>query len=395
MKLFFLALALLSCTDARFTSEQVSKILKFSELYESKDLLLWPTPNNRFKCQRTIYKDPRPASVHMLRPSDIEVIGSVGDSITAGTAAGAKTLFGLLIEYRGVSWSIGGQNGNINESITIPNILRQFNPNLYGYSTGSTLFGVDSPDAVFNAANPGDTSYDMYPQAVDLVDRMRRSDKINFENSWKIVTLFIGGNDLCGSCNKGDKFSPANYIGNIQKALDYFKANLPRTLINLVLTLNVVGIDYLSGITCRNMQETFCKCGLDENYRPTIEGLAAAYQSGIEDLISSGRYDDTADFTVVVQPLMKYTVPPLQPNGEADRSFWAPDCFHFSTKGHEAAAVELWNSMLTPVGSKQTKWSNMDQDIKCPTKEQPYIFTNRNSYVGRKSLKSLLRRDLN
>ena len=38
-----------------------------------------------------------------------------------------------------------------------------------------------------------------------------------------------------------------------------------------------------------------------------------------------------------------------QSSGLADFSYFAPDCFHFSQKGHEAAAVELWNNMVSGV----------------------------------------------
>jgi phospholipase B1 len=63
---------------------------------------------------------PRPTSVHRLRPNDIEVIGAMGDSSTAANGARARSLFMLLIEYRGVAWSIGGENPDITQLITLP-----------------------------------------------------------------------------------------------------------------------------------------------------------------------------------------------------------------------------------------------------------------------------------
>lgn len=32
--------------------------------------------------------------------------------------------------------------------------------------------------------------------------------------------------------------------------------------------------------------------------------------------------------------------------GTPDYTYFAPDCFHLSAKGHQAAAIELWNSMV-------------------------------------------------
>ena len=34
-------------------------------------------------------------------------------------------------------------------------------------------------------------------------------------------------------------------------------------------------------------------------------------------------------------------------NGKPDMSFFAPDCFHMSTKGHRGIAAALWNNMVT------------------------------------------------
>lgn len=63
---------------------------------------------NRLTCPGMTQQVPsRPSSVHRLRPSDIEVIGAIGDSLTAANGAKANTIIGVLLEDRGVSWSIG------------------------------------------------------------------------------------------------------------------------------------------------------------------------------------------------------------------------------------------------------------------------------------------------
>lgn len=38
----------------------------------------------------------------------------------------------------------------------------------------------------------------------------------------------------------------------------------------------------------------------------------------------------------------------LQINGDVDMSFFAPDCFHMSVKGHRALAAGLWSNMVSP-----------------------------------------------
>lgn len=99
-----------------------------------------------------------PNSVHQLRPGDIDVVGAMGDSLTAGNGALATNILQVLIclqcftilknsnkqinqvfmENKGVSWSIGGQS-TWHKYLTLPNILKVFNPNLYGYSLSDSF----------------------------------------------------------------------------------------------------------------------------------------------------------------------------------------------------------------------------------------------------------------
>lgn len=40
----------------------------------------------------------------------------------------------------------------------------------------------------------------MMSQAKDLILKMKATPEIDFNEAWKLVTIFIGGNDLCLSC---------------------------------------------------------------------------------------------------------------------------------------------------------------------------------------------------
>jgi hypothetical protein len=64
---------------------------------------------------------------------------ALGDSITA--AFGANGRKGGLHEYRGVSWSMGGDAN----ATTLPNFIRLHNPNLTGYSWGKREVREASP----------------------------------------------------------------------------------------------------------------------------------------------------------------------------------------------------------------------------------------------------------
>ena len=41
---------------------------------------------------------------------------------------------------------------------------------------------------------------DLPGQAEALIAKMQRDSEIDFANDWKMVTLFIGGNNLCAYC---------------------------------------------------------------------------------------------------------------------------------------------------------------------------------------------------
>ena len=86
-------------------------------------------------------------------PADIDVVAGIGDYLVAGTAALANTTGDTFKNFPEVSFAMGkkkcshsvrfytqsftGGVGDWRTSTTIPNILRQFNPNLIGFSVGT------------------------------------------------------------------------------------------------------------------------------------------------------------------------------------------------------------------------------------------------------------------
>lgn len=74
----------------------------------------------------------------MVRPGDIDIVAGMGDSLTAANGAMSTNLLHVTTENRGISWSIGGQE-NWRTFLTLPNILKEFNPNLYGYALSDGL----------------------------------------------------------------------------------------------------------------------------------------------------------------------------------------------------------------------------------------------------------------
>jgi hypothetical protein len=94
--------------------------------------------------------DTVPTSVHRLTPGDIDVIGAIGDSLTAANGAIAINSLQTTLENRGVAWSIGGK-GSWRQFITLPNLIKEFNPNLYGYVEAGHSLGYQK-ESKFNVA---------------------------------------------------------------------------------------------------------------------------------------------------------------------------------------------------------------------------------------------------
>ncbi|KAG5881983.1 hypothetical protein JTB14_036566 [Gonioctena quinquepunctata] len=326
----------------------------------------------------------RPTSVHRLRPGDIDVIGALGDSLVAGNGAMEEYALGTMIENRGVSWCAGGQE-TWREILTLPNILKEFNPNLKGYSTGTGEFL--SSNSKLNVAFPVAADADAYRQAKILVKKMKSNPDIDMKRDWKMITLFFGANDICSAqCFDKEEASAYNHVRKLARALDYLEKNSPRTLINLIPVLDVsVSLRIKRTMMCRFLHRLFCECfHRGGNEMDVITGLTKAYQRAEEELINTGRYDRKKDFTVVLQPFMKLFNAPDDPAHRFDEvidiSYITHDCFHFSQKGHALAANMLWNNLVQPVGRKSTrKLSYIMEEFECPKANAPFLFTNRNS----------------
>ncbi|XP_033874390.2 phospholipase B1, membrane-associated-like isoform X1 [Acipenser ruthenus] len=323
-----------------------------------------------------------PTSVHKLRPADVKVVAALGDSITTGSGAQANNLLSLPTEWRGLSWSIGG-NKNLDTVTTLPNILKQFNPSLIGFS-----MGTGKRNSGFNMAVGGAKAIDIPDQANRLVQALRDSQDVNFQNDWKLVTVFIGGNDLCNYCNDRETYSVENYMRYIQDSLDILYREVPRVFVNLVMVLQIEGLRRIKSNTlgCTLLQTNLCPCSLvpgeDSLELSELKKINREYQEVTERLVSSGRYDGRQDFTVVVQPFFRNSIIPLTIDGKPDLDFFSVDCFHFKERGQAEMSIELWNNMLEPVGQKHT-FNNFTHDrskLKCPSQERPYFFTQMNSF---------------
>jgi len=255
---------------------------------------------------------------------------------------------------------------------------------LDGYSTKTSIAFLDGQNAKnngLNVAKSGDLSSHMPNQIQMLLDRLKIDKNCDIQNDWKIITFFIGANDLCDFC-KEDGHTPEKYLDYVTTTLDFLHKNFPKTFVNLVLVLNVAGVKDLNsgGFICQTLHKKMCNCAAfpTEADSKKLADYIPRFQKELVELVAGGRYDTNSDFTVVVQPFLTETPLPRLLNNDIDFSYFSPDCFHFSGKGHSVAALSLWNNMMEPVGRKRTSWF-LGEQLECPSDKYPYFFTSKNS----------------
>ncbi|XGW07724.1 hypothetical protein V3C99_010685 [Haemonchus contortus] len=347
-----------------------------------------------WKCDPAVMAKSKevPKSVHSVRFADIKVVAALGDSQSAGNGANSSKLTSLRTEYRGLAFAIGGDT-TLDEHITIPNILRKFNPDLFGYSNGAGVWNEWNVSRL-NMAVPGSEAKDMIVQAQRLVEVLRTRPEVNITDDWKLVHIFVGGNDVCQYCHdwrKGRKSAhgPDTYKANLVKAIQYLKDNLPRTIVSLTGMINIEVLRPVDkhNLVCKGLH-FFYECNCEFQKRKTRK-VCFDYMEVQREIQDQGIFDSSDDFAFVIQPFT-YGIerPPLTDEGRPDLRFFAPDCFHFSKFGHSNFAKHLWNNMVQRVGAKSTsvELSNVNSPLLCPPKNCPLFPTKKNSRNCKKYL---------
>uniref|UniRef100_A0A1A9ZU05 Phospholipase B1, membrane-associated n=1 Tax=Glossina pallidipes TaxID=7398 RepID=A0A1A9ZU05_GLOPL len=323
-----------------------------------------------------------PTSVHRLRPGDIDIVGALGDSLTAGYGIFATNLLQVLIENRGVSWSIGGQ-GHWQQYLTLPNILKEFNPNLYGYSLNDSL-SIDR-NSRFNVAEGGAMSRDMPYMAKILVKRLKHDPHVNMTHHWKLFTLLIGSNDFCADvCYHSNPMKTIDWHEeNMLKTYRYLRDNVPRLMLNVVPAPNLSFLRKLKSIPpqCHATLKFECPCIIGRS-EEQMNSMQILMNSWFERDIKVAARDEfnTETFTINIQPFTKDYVYPTLKNGYIDSSYASEDCFHISQKHQAACANAYWNNMLELPEEKEKLSPQSLGKLLCPTDKRPYLITRVNSH---------------
>ncbi|TMW48783.1 hypothetical protein DOY81_006134 [Sarcophaga bullata] len=324
-----------------------------------------------------------PKTVHELRPGDIDVIAAIGDSLSAGNGIISQRIIHIAIEFRGLAFSGGGME-DWHTVLTLPNILKAFNPNLYGYATDEVL--TVNRKSHLSIAEPMIMSRDLVYQAEVLIARLKRDPNVDFQNHWKLLTVFLGNNDICSDMCHHDNLVDflRRHERDLRSAFTLLRDNVPRLMINLIPVPNMVTTLYeMKGVplSCQAVHRIGCHCIFSERYDEKI--LKKAYNyivrwQAIDQYVAELPEFQKDDFIILYQPLTANISMPLLANGKTDLRYFASDCFHFSQLGHAVMANALWNSMMLPKGKKQSELLEPFVQFECPTKDRPFIVTAKN-----------------
>uniref|UniRef100_A0A183C6W6 Lipase_GDSL domain-containing protein n=1 Tax=Globodera pallida TaxID=36090 RepID=A0A183C6W6_GLOPA len=259
-----------------------------------------------------------------LSPEDIGIIASMGDSLATGAGLWPRT----DIEFRGAAFPIGG-DATIDGLVTVPNILREFIDSnmLHGVSHGMGQRD-QLPDNQLNVAVSGASSSSMPKQASELVRRMKRLRELDVFNTWALVIVTIGTEEVCKNCTGPNTKA-------LIEALDVLNRGIHKALVILLGPIHVTSL-YEQKF---NLLKTRCLCSQSKDDR---------FMSALTYIIRS------------------YTNP---------YSLFIPNKPLLNRRGHTYAAKWLWNRL---VAGPKYNLSNavLSQDAYfCPSLGCPYFRT--------------------
>ena len=328
------------------------------------------SPLPRFTCNPYEVEpdEPAPTNVNQLAPHNIDVIMSMGDSMTAAFAATAGKLLSTPLiprEDRYLSYTAGG--GSM--QYTVNNFLKLYNKNILGYSSGQTLpidgleiFGHHIDPQLkeivgLNAGISGAKVQDI-PQEIDyLVSQLQTTyaDTIDFENSWKMATILIGANNLCVACHNNTADSPETYGQLLNSSIAQLEASIPRVRVNILPMFNITQVYYWSRTNtyCTRIWDLFEECPCltkdsTEQDLQTVNDYAVEYRKQIDNIAAYWQSKNSSTFTVSVQPITESL---KIINGALTSDF---DCFHPSELAHAWLGSVIWNSIWLPADQKPT-----------------------------------------
>jgi phospholipase B1 len=224
-----------------------------------------PPPPPPFNCPVLSPSTSPPVDVRHIRPHDVKAFLAMGDSITAAFAAKENLKLDGIREFRGISWAIGGDAG----AFTVPNYFARVSGQTsppYGASLGDQI-PLEAVKIKGHPIRDWDPRVDQLNGAVSLakvedldaqmdylVAEAKKIKGLDFENDWKVMTIMIGANNLCISCDEGRKdATPEFFEAKYRAILERVRKEIPKVFVNAVPMFNI------SGVHAQQQTSSYCK----------------------------------------------------------------------------------------------------------------------------------------
>eukprot|EP00158_Paraphelidium_tribonemae_P002472 Partr_v1_DN25395_c0_g1_i1_m21475 putative Phospholipase B1 len=331
-----------------------------------------------FECPRTVPKraSGEQVTAQTLHPSDIAIVASMGDSVTAGLFMRKK--FSFRVEDRQYSYGTGSKIDSIASNIQryqpmeksgLPGLARK-PTRVYSYKGGDGLNFAVSASGVAGLQ-------DQFRQFIHKLTRPRRfiwpfnriffpqSNRFDADEKWKLVTVWIGAIDLC-------HHREADYLErHLMHALLYLQKNMKRIFVNLVLHPDILRIYHATKDLkwCRRVQGVMKMCPelFDDSLnsqllRTVMNERRLKYNVAFRRVARYFALAEDPMFMVAAQGgIMELEVSKMKGTNFLSKV----DCFHPNVCSNRQFAFGLWNSMFSPLEyddeqSKKGGW-------KCPS----------------------------
>ncbi|KAM8716620.1 hypothetical protein ACLKA7_003492 [Drosophila subpalustris] len=338
-----------------------------------------PVPtSSSFPCDLSQTRSPQPPSdIRRLRPGDIDIVAAFGDSTNAGTGIMALGFWDLMVEYRGFAYTGGGIE-SWRTVLTLPNILKLYNPNLYGFAVAHSL-SADVKRSRFNVAEPMLYLLDLPFQVHVLIDRLRRDLKVNMAEHWKLLSIHVGPNDICSELCYWTDLEAFLHTEERQlyETFRLLRDNVPRLLINFIIQPDIDDELHLISkmpADCTTRASFFCNCH-DKYKEDRFYNVAKRFLDMQKSVASLPEFQ-REDFAVVTHGILRNLSTLWSRNGILDKRLMANDCVHYSQLGHAVLAKLLWNNMLNQTDFTLTEaWRHPFKHFLCPNAERQFLRT--------------------
>ena len=121
----------------------------------------------------------------------------------------------------------------------------------------------------------------------ELISFMKKSGESRMKSSWKLLTIFIGEQDLCLSCFERD-YAAKNFVKKISNALEKIQEKLPRVMVNLVQVYDVTELHKVRSPYCKAFLKVTCPCvAAGARQRAHVAQTAREYSLLLQNLVNS------------------------------------------------------------------------------------------------------------